>query len=121
MIRQPTRSKRTNTLFPCTPLFGSGAVGFAVPEANDTAALDAGRWWKLRRDANWQRPDGTRGGAPNEPVVDVTYADALAYAHWLGRELPSEPQWEFAPNSGRDNPAAQIGRESCRGRGCQTV
>src|SRR3546814_7772492 len=36
----------------------------------------------------------------------VTYADALAYAHWLGRELPSEAQWEFAAKSGRDNTAA---------------
>src|SRR3546814_7447254 len=54
-----------------------GAVVFATPDANDADALNAGRWWKLRRDANWHRPDGMRDGAPNEPVVDVTYADAL--------------------------------------------
>src|SRR5205085_5429789 len=38
-----------------------------------------------------------------EPVVDVTYADASAYAHWLGRELPTEAQWEFAAKGGREN------------------
>src|SRR3546814_19267611 len=37
-----------------------GAVVFAVPDANDPAALDAGRWWKRRREANWQPTDGTR-------------------------------------------------------------
>jgi formylglycine-generating enzyme required for sulfatase activity len=29
-------------------------------------------------------------------VIDVSYADAVAYAHWLGRELPTEAQWTFA-------------------------
>lgn len=92
-----------------------GAVVFAIPDANDADALNARRWWQLRRDANWHRPDGVKAGAPNEPVVDVSYADALAYAHWLGRELPSEAQWEFAAKAGRDNERADRALRDAQG------
>ncbi|MCI0339845.1 MAG: formylglycine-generating enzyme family protein, partial [Planctomycetales bacterium] len=30
------------------------------------------------------------------PVVGVDWFDAFAYAHWVGRELPTEAQWERA-------------------------
>ncbi len=32
----------------------------------------------------------------DSPMVDVTFWDAYAYAKWLGRELPTEEQWEAA-------------------------
>ncbi|NKF20833.1 formylglycine-generating enzyme family protein [Solimonas marina] len=92
-----------------------GAVVFSVPDANDTADLAAGRWWHLRHDANWRKPDGAAAAAANEPVVDVTYADALAYARWLGRELPSEAQWEFAAKAGRDNADADRALRDAQG------
>jgi formylglycine-generating enzyme required for sulfatase activity len=47
----------------------------------------------------WRCPEG-RGssvaGQLNHPVAHVAYEDALAYAHWAGKELPSEVEWEFA-------------------------
>ena len=30
----------------------------------------------------------------------MTWWDAYAYAHWLGRELPSEDEWEVAASGG---------------------
>src|SRR3546814_16541360 len=42
MIRRPPRSTRTDTLFPYTTLFRSGAVAFARPPVGDGAAGQAG-------------------------------------------------------------------------------
>ncbi len=40
-------------------------------------------------------------GKDNQPVTLVTQADARAYAQWLGRDLPTEDEWEFAAKAGQ--------------------
>lgn len=56
-------------------------------------------WWSLEKGATWKQPWGlntTRKIESNQPVRMITLKDAIAYADWLGRELPTEEQWEYA-------------------------
>jgi formylglycine-generating enzyme required for sulfatase activity len=80
-----------------------GAVLFHTPSDEELQQRQLA-WWRFVAGADWRHPEGPYSGMPpaNLPVTLVTQADALAYARWLGRDLPTEAEWEYAGKAGRE-------------------
>jgi formylglycine-generating enzyme len=71
-------------------------------------------WWEWSPGAFWRRPEGpdsNLGGRELHPVVHVAYDDAAAYARWARKDLPIEPEWEYAARGGLEQKTFAWGDE----------
>jgi formylglycine-generating enzyme required for sulfatase activity len=90
-----------------------GSLVFVAPPG-PVPLDDARRWWAWTPGADWRHPDGPASnldGRDRHPVTHVAYDDAVAYARWAGKALPTEAEWERAARGGLDDAVFPWGDE----------
>ena len=98
----------------------AGAVVFSPP-GHPVPLNDHLQWWSYVKRANWRHPEGPESslaGREQYPVVQVAYDDAVAFATWAGKRLPTEAEWEFAARGGLSGKLYAWGDEFTPGGHC---
>lgn len=97
-----------------------GSLVFTPPDhAVDLRAYE--HWWTWTTGADWRHPEGPQSsieGKDDLPVVHIAFEDAVAFAKWAGKRLPTEAEWEFAARGGLDGKVNVWGDEPVDARRC---
>jgi formylglycine-generating enzyme len=91
----------------------AGSLVFTPPK-HPVDLRNWAEWWVFLKGANWRHPSGPKSeinSLDNHPVVHVSFDDALAYARWADKDLPTEAEWEFAARGEFDGAEFAWGNE----------